>query len=81
MTLHDLVERYRPQLADESVGVRRSFEEMFRYTFKLYPGDTQLADVDLAVLADRLASAGLHRPVVDGYIKRWRDMLARADDL
>lgn len=40
MTLDELVTRYRPHLDDESVGVRRSWEEMFTYTLKLYPRDT-----------------------------------------
>lgn len=81
MTLHELVERYRPHLADETVGVRRSWEEMFRYTFKLCPAGTALDAFDLDRLAETLTAAGLHRPVVEGYIKRWRDLLDRAETL
>jgi hypothetical protein len=81
MTLQELVETYRPHLADESIGVRRSWEEVFRYTFKLYPGNTPLEAFDLDELAERLASAGLHRPLVDGYVRRWRELLRRAAEL
>ena len=79
MTLQELVERYRPQLADESVGIRRSWEEMFRYTFKLYPAGTPLEAFDLDTLADGMTTAGLHRPIADSYIKRWRQLLDQAD--
>jgi len=75
MTLQELVEQYRPHLVDESVGVRRSWEEMFKYTFKLYSQATQLKDFDLDELAERLAFADLHRALIDGYIKRWRALL------
>jgi hypothetical protein len=81
MTLEELIERYRPHLADEPVGVRRSWEEMFRYTLKHYSRDTRLEEFDLDVLADRLSSSDLHQPLVAGYVKRWREVLARAGDL
>ena len=80
MTVDELVERYRPHLADEAVGVRRSWEEMFRYTLKLYPGKTALAAFDLDELAGKLSASGLHQPIVAGYVRRWGDLLARADE-
>jgi hypothetical protein len=81
MTLEELVARYRPYLADESVGVRRSWEEMFRYTLKHYAKDTRLDAFDLAELTERLSSSELHQPLVAGYVKRWRELLERAGDL
>jgi hypothetical protein len=81
MTLQELVESYRPHLADESIGVRRSWEEVFRYTFKVYSGSTPLEAFDFDVLAERLAAAGLHRPLVDGYVRRWRELLTLAPEL
>ena len=81
MTLDELVTRYRPHLEDESVRVRRSWEEMFTYTLRLYPRDTPLEAFDVHSLEQKLISAGLHPPVVNGYVKRWADLLARAQDL
>jgi len=81
MTLGELIVRYRPHLTDESVGVRRSWEDMFRYTLKLYQADTTLQSFDLTELFERLAASDLHRPVIDGYVKRWGDLLRRADAL
>jgi len=81
MKLHELIERYRPSLDDEPVGVRRSWEEVFKYTLKVYPADTALKHFDLQTLSERLTAAGLHRPLVEGYVKRWRELLARADSL
>lgn len=81
MTLGELVEHYRPHLADDPPHVRRSWEEMFRYTFKLYSRDTPLEAFDLDMLKDRLISADLHRPIVDGYVKRWGELLQQADRL
>ncbi len=81
MTLDELIARYRPYLEDESVGARRSREEMFTYTLRLYPRDTPLEAFDVHSLEQRLISAGLHSPVVNGYVKRWADLLARAQDL
>lgn len=54
---------------------------MFRYTLKLYPADTTLQSFDLTELFERLAASDLHRPVIDGYVKRWGDLLRRADAL
>ena len=81
MTLDQLIQRYRPHLADESVGVRRSWEEVFRYTLKHYPGDTPLEAFDLDLLAERLSASDLYPPLVAGYVKRWRELLARVDEL
>jgi hypothetical protein len=81
MTLQELIDKFRPCLNDESVGMRRSWEEMFKYTIRHYPSDTPLRAFDLDLLSDRLLSAGMHPPIVDGYVKRWRDLVARADSL
>jgi hypothetical protein len=81
MTLEELIDRYRPHLADESIGVRRSWEEMFRYTLKHYSRDTRLDAFDLDVLTERLSSSDLDQPLVAGYVKRWRELLERAGDL
>jgi hypothetical protein len=81
MTLQELIDRFRPWLDDESVGLRRSWEEMFKYTLKHFPGGTLLQAFDLDLLSDRLLSSGMHRPIVEGYVKRWRDLIARADSL
>lgn len=76
MTLGRLIELHRQRLADESVGMRRSWEEMFRYTLMQYPAETDLGDFDVDQLMERLISAGLHRPIVEGYGKRWRELLS-----
>ena len=81
MTLDELIAQYRLQLADETVGVRRSWEEMFKYTLRLYPGDTPLEAFDPDSLTETLLAAGLHRPIVDGYVKRWRALLNQANRL
>jgi hypothetical protein len=75
MTLEDLIERYRPHLMDETVGVRRSWEDTFRLTLRCYPKETPLTEFDLAVLKDRMMATGIHALFVDGYIKRWRGLL------
>lgn len=75
MTLEDLIALYRPRLADETVGVRRSWEEMFKHTLRHYPKDTPLDAFDPDSLSDRLSSSGMHRPIVEGYVKRWREVL------
>lgn len=77
MTLEELADQYRPSLVDESVGVRRSWEEMFTYTFKHYSKGTDLHAVDLNVLSERLSSAGMHQAMVAGYLKRWRELLGQ----
>lgn len=81
MTLEELSNQYRPLLADESVAVRRSWEEMFKYTFKHYPKDTPLRAFNLDVLAERLSSSGIHQAIVRGYVKRWHDLLAQASEI
>ncbi|TCQ95454.1 hypothetical protein [Neorhizobium sp. JUb45] len=78
MTLGELVDRYRLELQDETVGVRKSWEEMFRYTFKQYPEDTELNTFDLGMFADGLLSSDMNPQIVEGYVKRWRDLLAWA---
>lgn len=80
MTLATLIERFRPLLADDAVEIRRSWEDVFRYTLRVYPKDVLLEEFDLEELRDRLAGAGLHRPIVDGYVKRWRQLLESLDE-
>ena len=81
MTLSELMDLYRPHLADASVGVRRSWEETFKYTLKHYPPTTPLEDFSLDILAQKMSDSGIHPQFVDGYIKRWRDLLAKKGDL
>ncbi|WP_421406636.1 hypothetical protein [Agrobacterium tumefaciens] len=81
MTLGYLIGRYRPHLEDESVGVRRSWEETFRYALKHYPSDTPISEFDLEVLATRLADDGMQQQFVAGYIKRWRELIVRSSEL
>lgn len=79
-TLGDLIDWQRPNLEDESLGVRRSWEEMFTYTLKHYPRSTQLETFDLRILSERLAASGMYQQIVDGYVKRWRAVLRSADE-
>lgn len=81
MTLAELIQRYRPHLDDASVGVRRSWEETFKYTLRHYPHETPLEDFDLETLAEKMSGAGIQQQFVDGYVKRWRDLLMRANEL
>lgn len=81
MTLAELIERYRPHIEDASVGVRRSWEETFKYTLRHYTGDTALEDFDLDDLAAKMSAAGIQQQFVEGYVKRWRDLLNRANQL
>jgi hypothetical protein len=78
MTLEELIDRTRADLDDESVGLRRSWEEMFEYTLKHYPKNTPLDDFDVEVLAGLFVASDMNQPVVDGYIKRWRGLLEQA---
>lgn len=78
MTLNELIDRHRLHLEDETIGVRRSWEDTFRYALKFYPQHTPLEDFDLHVLAERMAGEGINSLYVDGYIKRWRDLLSQA---
>ena len=80
MTLAELIDQYRPYLADESVAVRRSWEEMFTYTVRHYAKDTPIDAFDLDVLSERLLSAGMHHLIIAGYVKRWRDLLSRTGE-
>lgn len=75
MTLGELVDRYRLELQDETVGVRKSWEEMFRYTFRHYPEDTELDKFELGMLSERLLSSDMNPQIVEGYMKRWYALL------
>lgn len=81
MNLQQLIDTYRLHLADESVGVRRSWEDMFRYTLRHVSPDTPLEAFDLDALAERLSAAGMHPPIAAGYIKRWRELIGKSTDL
>lgn len=81
MTLEDLITLYRPHLEDETVGFRRSWEETFRYGLKFYPKATPLAEFDVEGFADMLVSSGIDAKYARGYATRWRDLIARADEL
>nr|WP_298104551.1 hypothetical protein [uncultured Shinella sp.] len=81
MTLEELIDRYRPHLVDESVAVRRSWEDVFKYTLRVYSKDTPVHAFDLNVLSDRLCSSGMHELMAAGYVKRWRELLARSSEL
>lgn len=78
MTLGELVDHYRLELQDETVGVRKSWEEMFRYTFRHYPEETELTMFDPVTLSHRLLSSDMNPQIVAGYMKRWRDLLVWA---
>jgi hypothetical protein len=80
MTLGQLIEIQRPRVQDESVGIRRSWEETFRYATKYFPPETPLKDFDLDVLSDRLASSGMQQQFVEGYVSRWRRLLEQQQD-
>jgi hypothetical protein len=71
MTLEQLVDRYRLELQDETVGVRKSWEEMFRYTFTHVSKETDLKAFEVDVLSDVLVSSGMAPQIVEGYVKRW----------
>ncbi len=79
MTLGELIDRNRLGLADESVAVRRSWEEMFTYTLRHFSKDTPLSTFDLDFLSRRLLAAGVHHLIVAGYVKRWRDALSKVN--
>lgn len=78
MTLGEFIEQYRPTLADESIAFRRSWEEMFKYTLRHYPGGTPLRAFDLQTLSDRWTASGMNRQIAEGYLKRWREVLTPA---
>ncbi|MDX0567196.1 hypothetical protein GOD83_24615 [Sinorhizobium medicae] len=81
MTIGRLISNFRPHLDDEPVGLRRSWEETFRYALRHYPSDTPLEEFDLDTLAIRLTEEGMQQQFVAGYLKRWRSLLDRAGDL
>ncbi|RVL90333.1 hypothetical protein [Sinorhizobium meliloti] len=81
MTLGELIALLRPHLEDESVGIRRSWEETFRYTLRHYHPDILLCDFDLEVLAERMSADGMNEQFVDGYVNRWHGLLRRVDEL
>lgn len=75
MTLGELINLYRARLEDESIGVRRSWEETFRYATKHFPPETSVADFNIEVLAERLSASGMQQQFVDGYVTRWRNII------
>jgi len=81
MTLGDLIDLYRPHLLDETVGVQRSWEDTFKYTLKVYPKHTPLEALDLDRLAAEMTASGVNQAFVNGYIERWRRLIAQTDDL
>ncbi|MGF9566882.1 hypothetical protein AAIH70_25575 [Neorhizobium sp. BT27B] len=81
MTLDGLIQAYRPYLADETVPVRRSWEDTFKYAIKQYRGEAPLEEFDLDEWAAKLVADGVNPKFVDGYIRRWRDLLSRAETL
>lgn len=74
MTLEELADRYRLELQDATVGVRKSWEEMFRYTFRHFSKETDLASFDVDELSDVLVSSGMTPQIVEGYVKRWSQL-------
>lgn len=80
MTLQELIDQTRLSLADESVDVRRSWEEMFKYTLRHFSKETPLGAFDLELLEVRLCASGIHHPIAAGYVKRWREVLSRRGD-
>ena len=77
MTLIEAIGLCREELADEPVGVRRSWEEMFRYTLRHCDPLTALNDFDPIDLERRLIASGANPPIVDGYVKRWQALVER----
>jgi hypothetical protein len=75
MTLGDLIARQRQALADEAIGVRRSWEETFRYPLKYYPESTPVERFDLDHLSEKLTTGGVNPAFVNGYVTRWRALL------
>jgi hypothetical protein len=75
MTIGELIDLYRPRLDDQTVGIRKSWEETFRYTTRHFSPNTAIVDFDLEILADRLAQSGMQQKFVDGYISRWHSVL------
>jgi len=78
MTLAELIDMQRKNLEDESVGIRRSWEETFRYTLKYVSPDIPLEDFDLDNLTARMTIGGIQKQFIDGYVTRWRVLLERA---
>ncbi|MDX0579820.1 hypothetical protein GOD83_24575 [Sinorhizobium medicae] len=57
------------------MGIRRSWEETFRYTVKYVSPGISLKDFDLDNLAARMACGGIQKAFIDGYVTRWRFLL------
>lgn len=76
MTLGGLIDLYRPHLLDETVGVQRSWEDTFKYTLKVHPKDTPSEAFDLDHLAAEMKASGVNHAFVNGYIERWRRVIA-----
>ena len=78
MTLGELADRYRVELQDETTGVRRSWEEMFRYTFRHCSEEADLSAFEASSLSDRLLASGMNPQIVQGYVERWLGLLSWA---
>ncbi len=77
MSLAELIEHCREELLDESIGVRRSWEDMFRYTLMHYRKETMLQAFDVNDLEARLRAADVNSAMIEGYKKRWQAVLER----
>lgn len=75
MTLIEIINLCREDLAEESLGVRRSWEDMFRYTLRHYAEQTALSDFDPDDFSTRLLASKINPAIVDGYARRWREVL------
>jgi len=77
VTLIEVINLCREDLADESIGVRRSWEDLFRYTLKHYPERTAFGQFNPNDLEKRLLASGVNRAIVNGYVMRWREVIER----
>lgn len=75
MTLGELISRYRSEVEDEALAIRRSWEETFRYATKHFPPETPVADFDVELFAKLLEQSGMHQQFINGYLNRWRGLL------
>lgn len=78
-TLDDLISECRSEVGDETIQVRRSWEEMFAYTLNYFPGSTPVEAFDPDSLRVYLISNGMTAAIADGYAKRWRKVLTNTD--